>query len=729
MPKILESKFQNLILALCIIMLSKTVPYLTLLLPWYLGFLLISGEDMDTISKLAVSPALGLGIVIIIMHILSWLNISLPFAYSLLAILTIGASLLVSPITSIDRDRFTIIGICIALFLSFIVKLPFFRVPAYPSSIRTDAIFHAYKSLEILKENTLFIKTAPLGFHGIITYPAGYHSIVVFLANTTSINVAEAMLIMKIFTWIFIPLGTYAATWSVFRNRKIAVFSAILAPISYLYYYYLNYSLLHQFLNYYMFLIAVSLYTLSIENHEKKDTIFSILIISALLLIHPYVYLAFESYALFAVLIMLIKQKKLQTRATIVFLSQATISFLMYYVLEYPIHLHIMHYTASFNTPQYALKDNLLWVEGILHSTFISEGQIILGIFFIVGMLYVLKHEDPFPKAIVTTILYIIFLVFNKILFHIPIPFYSGIWNSERIYVLITPAVPIIEGIGMYVVCEYIKARTVHPRVVVVSVFLLLMIPVFYVNAWNISFENAECIDNENIETFRFLSQLSADRILIPRFYDSGPWAGIYLPQKNITFIKNSTELKKDEGILYIDSRGYGDFKINPLNPWNLFGKYKVAYFNSNIWIFNLSDHSSYYPKSLLEYYRLDKDEIMASTMHDWRYLSYGFLLRHPAIIHGIKFEGWNIVIVPSGEGVIAFVPSKDYTRIGIEVYSGGNESINIDVTINKQHIGEIREGGYWEVKYPLKKGRLYIIELRGDSSYAFVRMKLEGGE
>jgi len=726
------SRFRYLIITLCIIMLSKTIPYLTLLLPWYLGFLIISGDrNIGIIFKLAVSPALGFGIVIFLMHILSWLNLSLTFAYPILAILIVGISIFISSTTlepGIDTDKVTIIGIFTAIFLSFIIKIPFFRVPAYPGAVGRDAVFHAYKALEILKEDTLFIKTAPLGFHGITTYPAGYHSIIVFLATATGINIARAMLIVKIFTWIFIPLGTYAATWSLFRNSKIAVFSAILAPISYLYYYYLNYSLLHQFLDYYIFLAALSLYTLSLKNPKKNIVALTILVISAVLFIHPYVYLAFEAYALFEVLILLIKQKKLQIKAIVIFLSQAAVSFLTYYILEYPMHLHIMHYTASFNVPEYAFKDNLLWVGDILRSTFISGGQIILGIFFIVGMLYVLKHENPCPKAISVTILYIIFLVFNKILFHIPIPFYSGIWSSERIYVLITPLVPLIEGTGVYVIYSYIKSRFTRSNIMALSIALLLCIPLFYVNTWNISFEMAGCINNSNIKTFEFMNKLPSKQFLIPWFYDSGIWTGIYLPERKIMFIKNAAELGIQKGeILYVDSRGYGDFKINPVNPWDLFGRYRVVYFNSNIWVFNLSDHSSYYPKSLLEYYRLDKDEIRASDMHDWKYLSYGFLLRHPAIIHGIKFEGWNIVIVRSKDAVIAFVPTRNYRGIGIEIYPKGDESININILINQKHVGKIRKGGYWKVKYPIKKGDLYIIELKGESNYAFVKMELEG--
>ncbi|GAB6102161.1 hypothetical protein JCM16138_13840 [Thermococcus atlanticus] len=717
----------NITLGLVLILASRLSPYMTLLIPWYLGFLIVSRKgNLDPLLRLSVSPAIGLAVIIFLMHILSWLGISLGLAYIIVVILTLAISLL-APSTGLrgDVSKSALAGMTTALFLSFVIKLPFFRVPAYPGAVGRDAVFHAYKSLEILRENTLFIKSAPPGFHGIITYPAGYHSIIVFLAKGGGINVAEAMLILKIFTWIFIPLGTYAAARSIFRSTRIAVFSAILAPISYLYYYYLNYSLLHQFLNYYMFLAAVSLYTLSIDNHRRSTAVLAVLIISAVLLVHPYVYLAFEAYALFAVLMILIRRGRIEAWPVKMFLSQAAASFLTYYILEYPMRLHIMNYTSYFGSPKYAFKDNLLWVEGILHSTFISEGQVIIGIFFVAGIIYAVKHESPFSVGMIATIFYTIFLVFNKILFHIPIPFYSGIWSSERIYVLITPMIPVIAGAGMHMLHRLLEGHSTRPKVVAASLTLLLMVPAFYVNIWNLSFETAGCVTGASIEAFRFIGGLPAGRILVPRFYDSGMWAGIYLPERNITFIKNATGMR---GILYVDSRGYGDFKINPFNPWNLSRRYRVIYFRDNIWIFNLSDEASSYPLSLYRYYRLEGDEIRASDMSDWRYLSYGFLLRHPAIIRGIRFEGWKIVLVRSREAVIAIVPSRNYAGVGIEVYPGGNGSINIDVDINGKTVGKIRRGGYWKFEYRLKEGELYIITLKGEPGYAFVRMKLEGG-
>ncbi|ASJ03135.1 hypothetical protein A3L09_07655 [Thermococcus profundus] len=728
-----RTKALNVVLALSVVVISKLEPHLTLLLPCYLGFMLVRNiKDLDSISKFSISPAVGLGVTIFLIHILSWLRLSLRLAYPILAFLVIVISLLVHPV-KVRRDVsiFAISGVGISLLLSFGIKIPFFEVPTYPAGVsRPDAVFHAYKSLEILMENTLFIKNVPSGFDDIIAYPSGYHSIVAFLSGATGITVAKAMLILKIYTWIFIPLGTYAAAWSVFKDTKIAVFSSILAPISSLYYYYLNYSLFHQFLNYYMFLAAVSLYNMTIETPERRNILLSLVVISAVLMIHPYVYLAFVAYATFVVLLTSLKRKKIDTRVLEISILQVVGSFLAYYTLEYPIRVNPMRHVAFFNASQYAFKDSISWVAGILKYTFFDEWQVILGLFFVVGMIYGIKHGTYSLQALIATVFYLLFLVFNKIAFHIPIPFYSGIWSSERVYVLITPIIPIIGGTGLYFTLKYIERLFMHPKIVMVSLALLLILPAFYVNLWNFSFEMATEITSDTIKAYEFIEQTDPETIVVPKFYDSGTWIKVYLPEKNLIMVENMSEIQEyKDGILYVDSRGYGDIRINPINPWEIAQKYQVIYFNDNIWIFNLSNRSDkvgMYPLSLYQYYTINKDEIQASNINDWRYLSYGFLLRHPVIIHGIKFEKWDIVLTRSKRAVIAVVPNRDYVGIGVELYPQGNQII--EVFINGNLVGEIREGGYWRFECPLKKGNLYIIELEGDPGYAFIRMKLEGG-
>ncbi|MBO8174828.1 MAG: hypothetical protein H0Z18_06175 [Thermococcus sp.] len=715
-------KILNISIAVIFILLSKLSPYLTLLLPWYLGFLIISKNNTpEHIVRISVAPAIGLGFIIVLIHVLSWFNISLSFVYPIMVILTIGMSFLTPLGFQLKIKRKIILGLAIALILSLVVKIPFEEIPAYPGAVGVDAVYHAYKSLEMIKEDTVFISHTPLDFpDNIKNYPAGYHSIVVFISLTHDINVAQAMRILKLFTWIFLTLGTYSATKSLFKNDNIAVFSAIVMPLSYLYYYYLHYSLLHNFLNYYFFLVSVCLYNYSMEQKTPYNIFLTTLVVASMLIIHPYAYMFFQAYAGFTTTFYILKYRKFD-KTILLFLIQALGSLLTYYVLEYPMRLPLSNYSKPiFNTLQYIFKDNTHWFGYILEQTFIGNGQFPLGLFFLVGVNYLIHRKNIYSLALLTVIIWDIFLIFNKIYFHIGIPFYSGIWSSERIYVLLTPLIPIVEGIGAYEIYSFLLSRTTKPKLVMMSFVLILIVPLFYVNVINFAYQKSVAVENEALETFGFLCKLPSENIFVPKFYDSGMWIGIFCPSKNIIPINNLTI---NNGLLYIDSRGYGDVEISPFNPWDFFGKYELIHFNDNIWIFNISKKSPRYPKTFREYYILTKDTIEASKFEDWKYLSYGFLLRHPAVIRGIILNKWNFVLSKTNESYIVFVPSEEYNAFRVKVFSTTNE--DVEIKINGETIGYISTEGSDEFRYPFKPGNLYVMVFYGKSPYIFVEIEL----
>ena len=719
----MNQRILSIVLAMVIVLLSKLDPHLTLLLPWYLGFLIISKDDeLELIVRISVAPAVGLGLVIVLIHVLSWLGISLSLAYPIMAILTMVMSLFV-PFKFYRIKRNIVVGVAIALILAFVIKLPFEEIPAYPGSVRTDAVYHAYKSLEIIKEDTVFISNTPLNFpDSIRTYPAGYHSIVVFISLTHDITVAQAMRILRLLTWIFLPLGTYSAAKSLFKDDNIAVFSAIVMPLSYLYYYYLHYSLLHNFLNYYFFLASVFFYNYSMERRTAYSISLTTLATSSMLLIHPYAYMFFQAYAGFATALYILKCGKFDKQILSVFLTQALGSFLIYYILEYPMRLPLSKYSRPiFNAPQYAFKDNINWFEYILTQTFIKNGQLPLGIFFLVGVAYLLHKKDTYSLALLTLIIYDIFLIFNKIYFHIGIPFYSGIWSSERIYVLLTPLIPIVEGLGAYKAYSFLLNRATKPKLVLASFMMLFIIPLFFVNIINFAHQKATAVNDVALEAFGFLEKLQSEKVFVPKFYDSGMWIGIFCPSKSVIPIENIT---KNNGLLYIDSRGYGDVRVSPFNPWDLFGKYEVIYFNGNIWIFNISKKSPAYPMTLGKYYTLSKDTIEATNFEDWKYLSYGFLLRHPAIIRGIILREWNFVVGVANKSYIVFIPTEEYNAFQIGVLpTEANESI--EIKINGKTVGYVSSRKPQEFRYQFKPENLYVLVLRGNPPYIFVKMKL----
>jgi len=727
----MKSQFNSLnlrvmvvLLSILTVLLAKLNPYLSLLLPWYLGFLMISEEDFNFIEKLALAPALGLGAIIFIMHILSWLRVSLRYSYPIIVLLVIALSLakqLKLEVSGIDRTM--ILGLLIAVFLSVGIKVPFAQIPAYPGAVGRDAVFHAYKSLEILKESTLFISHVPsYASNAIKTYPAGYHSIITWIAIVSKDNVGHAMLVLKLFTWFILPLATYAVTKQVF-NKESGIFAAILMPLSYLYYYYLHYSLLHTFFNYYIFLVSMFFYNLTVQKQKYKYLALAILVISTMLIIHPYSYLLFQAYAGILVVSITIIEKKIQKFAIIAFITQAFGSFLIYYTLEYPMRLKISAYSKPiFGSPAYAFKDNIHWFKNILMDTFLYNGQIFLGVCFFVGVFLLLKHKKTY--ALILTFVYDTLLILNKIYFHVNIPFYSAIWSSERIYVLLTPVIPVIEGIGAWFIDDKLREHLSNRKVI--SIFLLfLIIPAFYVNVINFTREKSSVVDTTVLQTFQFINSLPSDSILVAKFHDSGMWIPIFT-SKEIKFFNEADGNEK--GLLYIDSRGAGDVRISPLNPLRLLGKYQLLYFNSNIWIYNMSTSwnitNTRLLKSLMEYYKLPKDDIIGTDFNDWKYLVYGFVLKNPVVMREIILCRLKFALSPEGHSYIVFVPTRKYDEISLQViFSKQNQTIQ--VWINNRKIGEIKNESQ-TFRYEFEENMLYIIKLKSDEPFGFILLKLE---
>lgn len=742
-----------MLLSILTVLLTKLNPYLSLLLPWYLGFLMISEENFNLIEKLALAPALGLGAIIFVMHLLSWLRLSLRYSYPIVALLVIALSLTrYLKLELKEMDRTTILGLLIAVFLSVGVKIPFVHVPPYYGK---DTIFHAYKLLEIMKENSLFISRIPsYAPTGIRTYPAGYHSILAWITLLTNVSIPTAMLCFRVFIWFLLPLATFIVSSQMF-NKQIGILSSILTPLTYLYYYYLHYTLFPAFSNYYFFLIALFLYNqLLLEIEQKGGKILGLFIltlfsITTMLLIHPYSYLLFQAYAGLFLIMFSLMNKKIKPVTIEIFMMQAIGSFLCYFFLEYPIRLDITsHSRPLFNLPQYSFKDNLQWFIMALSNTFIYNGQLFLGICFIVGILWILqKREDAtyslFRYSLFLTIMYDILLILNKIYFHIPIPLYSSIWNAERVYVLITPIIPIFEGVGLclilqkiaFLVHTYISSNCIAKRVaktILVGILISFLISsLFYTLIIDISFEKMHILNSESYSAFEWINKFlpANSSFIISNTHDSGEWIPIFTGRKVIIFSNNSFGRGKNTYI-YIDSRGIGAIgeDIISLNPFEFFGKYELLYFNSNIWIYNISatwnSTNKKVIKDLKKYYRLPKDSIIGTDFNDWKYLSYGFLLKNPVVIRGIILNKWNFILAPTGHCYIVFLPTQSYDEISLSViFSEQNQTI--EVWINNKKIGEIKNKTQI-FRYEFKENRIYMIELKSEKPFGFVSLKLE---
>lgn len=153
------------------------------------------------------------------------------------------------------------------------------------------------------------------------------------------------------------------------------------------------------------------------------------------------------------------------------------------------------------------------------------------------------------------------------------------------------------------------------------------------------------------------------ESVYVPNFRDSGFWIPLFTGRgiRPVSRVPGS-------GILYVESRGFGDLRINPINPLELFGKNALILYRDGIWVFNLSGpwrrSNAEALNSLYANLGLKDDVIDATNFNDWKYFVHGFLLRHPVVVRGILLGKWNGVFSISNVSYIVFIPDKNYSKI-----------------------------------------------------------------
>ncbi len=695
-----------------ILLLGLINPYFSFFVVWYLGLMLFRIEDPGL--RLALSPAFGSAVIIITMHALSWahlsLKLSIPIVYGMILLLWASGEekkpliLLWRKIPLVERTL-----LAVSILLSAGLKIPFLRIPSYPGAVGSDALFHAYKSWEILREGTIFISNEPI-VKGIIRYPAGYHSLVAWVSLASNVEVPFAMMVIKFFTWFLLPLGTYAATKVIFKDEKTASLAAIAMPLTSIYYYYLNYSLLPMFYAYYLFLAALTIFILAHEMDIPNAYMLTTLASFTLLITHPYPYLMFEAYA--GILVLLLTFSKTNwKRAWKLLVVQSVGSFLLYSTLEYPIRVNVAaHAKPIFGNPAFAFKDNPEWLTYILKETFVTNGQVILLPFFMGGVYYSIRGKNLKAWAVLLTVLYAFFLIANKIWLHIGIPFYSNIWSSERIYVLITPFLPILVGRGLVEVLKIGNKK----EIIGVSLAVILLVPLFYVNVINYSTEFCLTVDSTALQIFSELRQMNVSNVYVSTFKDSGWWIPL-MTGKNVVI----TREVPDEGVVYIDSRGFGDIQHSALNPLDFIEKRALILFRGGIWVFNLSkswnESNPVALRCMKGYYSLNKNLIDGGNFEDWKYFIYGFLLRHPTVVEGIimkTFDGvFSNVYLKNKNAYVFFIPERDFRRV--EIITGWGEG---EIFVNEIFVGKITGNKTKKIiiEIPVEKRNPYVIKFKG---------------
>lgn len=223
MPQNNHSFLPGAIETLIILVLGLLNPYFSILVTWYLGFLVLMGKPV--LWRITLGPAVGMGLVIVTVHVVSLFRLPLETSIVAVYLMTFAAwwisdkkplALSWGRLSLVDR-----LSLSASILLSAGLKAPFIKIPSYSSA--NDLIFHAYKTWEIIREGTVFITHKPISFSGILTYPAGYHSLIAWISLASGSEVPFSMMAFQFFTWVFLPLGTYLAAKVIFDERTAQI--------------------------------------------------------------------------------------------------------------------------------------------------------------------------------------------------------------------------------------------------------------------------------------------------------------------------------------------------------------------------------------------------------------------------------------------------------------------------------------------------------------------------
>ncbi|WP_048148859.1 hypothetical protein [Palaeococcus ferrophilus] len=662
------TKRKALFAGLFLVLYFVRTPLGMLGLMFVLGIVLASRIFEEPEEGLLISPALGASYIIIASYLLSFLGIPLKYL-DILAILSgILMVLFEKHSLKFDFDRKVAFVLATVVLMEFAVKRFYFLLPDYRAP---DTWFHASKVRMILDTGSLYFQSVPPYFSSsITTYPSGYHSLVAWLSAGNPGNIIFAMNYLRLFEWAYFPVATYLAAKALL-GKDAALYAALITPFSALYYYFVQYALLPAFTNYMFFLFALFLYVRAMDVGDVKYISTATVVSTVMLLVHPYQYMIFQAFAGFYML-----SKRKERRAFWVFLVQLLVSAGFYY-LSTPRAQAYMQNGIKINSI-YANKDNVEFLMNILRFTFFDNGQLLLGFGFGMALLLsIATHNRLLPLT--STLLFIFFLILNKIYWRFPIPYYSAIWNSERTFILLTPIIPIFEGVGVCYIVSFILSRvkgvfTRGSGIVVAVVLLLSLAPAVYpLSIEHMASESSYILDENVVSALKAVSNyVGTTPVATACVFDSGRWLPILMDTPIVCLASNSglnPERYRSllEGnlarYLYVDTRGTAEIDPYPLNVEEFYKRYRLVYFNSGLWLFDVSSHDPRENIKFVRDYFGVNDTIDCSKDESERYFVYGWVLRNYAT-RKARIKGTPYIVTISRNSTIAFVPTGNYTGI-----------------------------------------------------------------
>ena len=666
--QITMTKIILLILLFCLYLLDS-LPLIKLLLMLFIGFILSSYVFEDLCESILVSPAFGISYIVLVSYFMSAFGMNLRYLDGVMVVSGILLILFGNPEFRWDSNYWTISLLTLAVLMEFAVKRFYFLLPDYRAA---DTWFHASKVRMIIDTGTIYFHNIPPYFsHSIETYPSGYHVIISWLSSGQPENIIFAMNYLRLFVWAWFPLATYLAV-KVLVNKESALYASILAPFSALYYYFIQYALLPAFTNYLTFLFALFLYVRATEHKNGRYLLSAVILSITMPLIHPYQYMAFQAFAGFYTIF-----RKRERGSLLVFGIQLLVSAGFYYLFT----PGAMAYAQNGLTLDsiYPNKDNPKFLLNILRFTFIKNGQLLLGLGFIVGFIVsLLKRDRLLPLAL--TVVFLFFIILDKIYWRIPIPYYGAIWNSERVFILLTPIIPIFEGAGLYYLISFLQSRF-RDNIRFRSAVALGLIPLFIaptvqpLSIEHLANESSYLLDPDIVTILEKVGSIvSHTPVATACVFDSGRWLPILTNTSIVCLAGNGGINYKSyyrlinnhtPPYLYVDSRGAAEITAYPLNVEDFYGKYHLVYFRRGIWLFNVSQPASNQDINKIWGYFIVNDSIDCSKRYSERYFVYGWVIKNYAV-QKARLEGNPYIVTLSRRSTIAFIPLMNYTALHI---------------------------------------------------------------
>ncbi|HII61431.1 TPA: integral membrane glycosyltransferase [Pyrococcus horikoshii] len=638
---------RGLILAIIsVILIFTSSPYAILLGLLIFGYLIAHRLDVEPLLS---GPGLGIVISTLTVLAISRVGIDVSFSRIIIAALALLLGIKVDIKGKIEREKILDFGmIAISSLLGLVVRSFYFLLPDYRAA---DTWFHASKVKMIISTGTVYFSHVPGYFSAqIIKYPPGYHALIALLSGFKGENIIYGMNSLRIFEILYLPALAYLVGREI--RREIGIFAALLTNFSALYYYFVQYALLPAFTNYMIFLLSVYFLEVAMRDRGIKISIMLGITSGIMAVVHPYQYILFQATAFFTTI--LSKNRK-------VFLTQLILSASVFLVFtpfstEYAVKGILMN-------PRFSNKDNPNFLISILRYSFVDNGQILFGLSLILALILSLMRGGSIEKGLSLSFLLIIFMMLDKTYLNIRIPYLSAVWNSERAFMLTTPLIPILEGIGLNYIFKVKKELA--------AIFLVvgMMISYPYLRIEHLASESSYLLDPEVVDFIKEVSRIAGNETVMTACeFDSGRWIPILTETPIVCYSKNISEAR----YLYVDTRGAGEIEVYPINIVNFLDR-RVVLFRDGLWLLDLNKHGK--PTGdVLSYYHTNGT---ISYIKDTKWFVYGWVNKNYATMK-LRLKGFPYAIMIVNTSSILFSTSESFDRIEIRISGKKGRALEI---------------------------------------------------